>query len=159
MIDATVVNSDPVPSRATPVSPRSASPPNRSETASNVLRGTPPAGVSPSPGVPPEVVGSTPGGPGVVPGGDVGVGSGTGEDVWVGDGVGSGLGDGDGSGEGSGEGEGSGVGDGVGGGFFPGSAASAADDTALRMNAIAKSATHLTGRALLLRRPLDPPAT
>src|SRR5687767_11785907 len=48
MIDATVVNSDPVPSRAEPASPRSASPPNRSEAASNVLRGTSPVGVSPS---------------------------------------------------------------------------------------------------------------
>jgi hypothetical protein len=96
----------------------------------------------------------------LVPGGDEGVGSGAGEDVWVGAGVGSGLGDGDGSAEGSGDGEGSGVGDGVGGGFFfSGPAAIAPDDMALRMNAIAKSATHLTGRAPLLRRPLDPPAT
>jgi hypothetical protein len=155
MIDATVANSDPVPSRAEPASPRSASPPNRSEAASNVLRGTSPVGVSPSPGVPPE----GPGGVGLVPGGDEGVGSGAGEAVWVGDGVGSGLGDGEGSGDGGGEGSSEGEGVGEGEGFFAGSAAIAPDDTALRVHTIAQRAMSLAACTRLLRRPLDPPAT
>lgn len=130
MIDATVVNSEPVPSRVSGV-------------ASCELTSPEPRGVSLPRGAPPE--GPSPGGVGLVPGDDVRVGSGVGEDVWVDDGVGSGLGDGDGSGEGSddGEGEGSGVGDGVGEGFFVGSAAIAPVDTALNVQAIAQRATRL----------------
>jgi hypothetical protein len=123
----------------------------------------------------------------VVPGGDVGEGSGIGEDVWVGDDVGSGLGVGDGSGEGSDDGEGSGDGEGVGEGFgdfvgfggFEGFGAlsagtcvvmrvsstegsvfaAIADDTALRVRAIVKRATALAWRIPLLRRLVELPAT
>jgi hypothetical protein len=145
MIDATVVNSDPAPSPAEPGSPRSASPPIRSKAASYGPRGvsSEPRGVSPLRGAAPE--GPSPGGVELVPGGDGGVGSGSGEGVCVDDGAGSGLGDGDGSGVGSddGEGEGSGVGDGVGEGFFAVSAATAPIDTALSVQAIAQTATRL----------------
>ena len=132
MIDATVVNSDPVPSRVSRVA--------SCELTSPEPRGV---GVSLPRGAPPE--GPSPGGVGLVPGDEVGVGSGAGEEVWVDDGVGSGLGDDDGSGEGSddGDGEGSGVGDGVGEGFFFGSAAIAPADTALSVQAIAQKATRL----------------
>lgn len=164
MIDPTVPNSDAVPSRA----PRSARPSNRSKAASYELGGTSPEprGVSPSVGAP-EAVGPSPGGAGVVPG-DVGAGSGAGEEVGGGDDdVGSGLG----SGEGSGDGEDSGVDDGecegfggfVGFGGFEGFGplspgpclvrtvsstegsvlAAIADETALRVRAIVKRATAL----------------
>jgi hypothetical protein len=130
MIDATVVNRDPVTSRV-------------SRVASCDLASPEPRGVSLPRGAPPE--GPSPGGVGLVAGDDVGVGSGAGEDVWVDDGVGSGLGEGDGSGEGSddGDGEGSGVGDGVGEGFFAGSAARAPVDTSPSVQAIAQRATRL----------------
>jgi hypothetical protein len=80
MIDATVVNSDPVPSRARPASPRSALPPISSKAASYGPGGIPPEPMGVSLGVPPGAVGS-PEGVGVVPGGVVGEGFGIGEDV------------------------------------------------------------------------------
>jgi hypothetical protein len=186
MIDATVANSDPAPSRALPVFPWSALPPNRSKAASYELGGTSPEPRGVSPPAPPDAVGPPPGGAGGVPGGDVGEGSGIGEDVCVGDPVGSGLGDGEGSEEGSDDGDGSGdgesgegFGDLVGFGGFEGFGALAAgscvvmrlsspegsvfaaiaDDTALRVRAIVKRATALAWRTRLLRRPLELPAT
>lgn len=187
MIDATVVNSDPVPSRARPASPRSALPPISSRAAWYGSGGTSPEPRGVSPSAPPDAVGSPPGGAGGVPGGDVVEGFGIGEDVCVGDAVGSALGDGDGSGEGSDDGEGSGDGEAVGEGFggfvgfggFEGLAslsaetcdvirvsstegsvfAAIADDTALRVIAIVKRATALAWRTRLLRRPLELPAT
>jgi hypothetical protein len=178
MIEPTVANSDPVPSRAEVASARSALP-NRSKAASYELGVTPgPSGGLPSVGAPPGAVGSSSGdGAGAVPGGEVGVGSGAGEDVGAGDGVGSGLGDGGGSddceGSGVGEGLGEGFGDFEGFGGFVGFGvavvrtvpstdgsvlAATADDTALRVKAIVTRATALAWRARLLR-PLDPPAT
>ena len=120
MIDATVVNRDPAPSRAMPVFPWSGLPPNRSKAASYGLGGTSPEPRGVSPPAPPDAVGPPPGGAGGVSGGDVGEGSGIGEDVCVGDPVGSGLGDGDGDGDGSGEGsdDGEGSGDGESGEGF-----------------------------------------
>ena len=177
MIEPTVANSDPVPSRG----PRSALPRNRSRAASYALRGTSPEprDVSPCLGPPPDAVGA-PGGAALVPGGDVGAGPGADEEVGAGDDVGSGLGswdgsdDGDGSGLGSGEGEGFGGFVGFGGfeGFGPLSSetcvvrstdgsvrAAIADDMALRMRAIVKRATALACTTRLLRCPLGPLTT
>ena len=120
MIDATVANRDPVLSRALPVFPWSALPPNRSKAASYGLGGASPESRRVLPPAPPDSVGPPPAGAGEVPGGDVGEGSGIGEDVCVGDPVGSGLGDGEGDGDGSGEGsdDGEGSGDGESGEGF-----------------------------------------
>jgi hypothetical protein len=188
MIDATVANRDPVPSRALRVFSWSALPPTRSKAASYELGGTSPEPRGVSPPAPPDAVGLPPGGAEGVPGADVVEGFGIGDDVCVGDPVGSGLGDGegDGSGEGSDDGEGSGdgesgegFGDFVGFGGFEGFGAlsagtgvvvrvsstegsvfaAIADDTALRVRAIVKSAIALVWRTPLLRRLVELPAT
>jgi hypothetical protein len=158
MIDPTVSNNDPVPTRGELASSCPVLPPSRLRAASNGLRVTPSVlrGVSVSPGAPPDVVGSS-AGSGGFRGGDVGAGSGVGvgagEEVGSGDGDGSGVGSGDGSGEGSDEG--SGVGDGVGGGSW----AIAPGAATLRLKAIVKKATVPAWRTRLLRRLLDPLAT
>jgi hypothetical protein len=188
MIDATVANRDPVLSRALPVFPSSALPPNRSKAASYGLGVASPEPRGGSPPAPPDAVGLPPGGAEGVPGADVVEGFGIGDDVWVGDDVGSGLGvgDGDGSGVGSDDGEGSGDGEsGEGFGDFEGFGgfegfgalsagtcvvmrvssaegsvfAAIADDTALRVRAMVKRATALAWRTPLLRRLVELPAT
>ena len=116
----------------------------------------------------------------IVPGGDVGVGSGAGEDEGAGGGVGTGDGDGSDDAEGSGVGEGVCVGFGGFEGFgdFDGSSppsartrpvrrvsstgssvlAAIADDTALMVRAMVRRTMALAWRTRL-RRPLELPAT
>ena len=156
MIDPTVSNNEPVPTRGELASSCPVLPPSRLRAASNGLRVTPSVrGVSVSPGRLPmwwdrrrEAEGSV-------------------AATWVPDPVSASgevkrsgqatetarVGSGDGSGEGSDEG--SGVGDGVGGGSW----AIAPGAATLRLKAIVKNATVPAWRTLLLRHLLDPLAT